>query len=128
MRALRRLLLLPAALGLLGALSAAQATTITIVNLDGPNEGFNDPTPVAPEGGNPGTTRGQQRLNLFQAAANIWAAKLSSNQTIKVGANFDPLTPCSTSGGVLGSAGPSTVGTLSPTPAGYQPSTWYSIA
>ena len=26
---------------------------ITIVNNDGPGEGFNDPTPVAPVGGNP---------------------------------------------------------------------------
>ena len=40
----------------------AGAATINIDNVDGPNEGFNDPTPVAPEGGNPGTTRGQQRL------------------------------------------------------------------
>ena len=106
----------------------ASATTITIVNLDGPNEGFNDPTPVSPEGGNTGTTRGAQRLQLFQAAANAWAAKLSSNITIKVGANFDPLTPCSTSGGVLGSAGPDSVFKLTSPPAGYQANTWYSVA
>jgi hypothetical protein len=30
---------------------------ITVVNVDGPNEGFNDPTPAAPVGGNPGTTK-----------------------------------------------------------------------
>ena len=28
--------------------------------------GFNDPTPVAPVGGNPGTTLGQQRFNVYQ--------------------------------------------------------------
>ena len=40
-----------AALGLLLAASAgfaAAAATISIVNADGPGEGFNDPTPVAP--------------------------------------------------------------------------------
>src|SRR2546422_4244468 len=33
--------------------AVTRAATITIVNLDGPGEGFNDPTPVAPVGGNP---------------------------------------------------------------------------
>lgn len=56
--------------------------TINIINNDGPNEGFNDPTPVLPEGGNPGTTLGQQRLNVFNYAAGIgghfWIALLPS--------------------------------------------------
>lgn len=107
---------------------AADAATITIVNLDGPGEGFNDPTPASPEGGNPGATRGAQRLNLFQAAANVWAAKLNSSQVIKVGANFDPLTPCTAAGGVLGSAGPVSVMKLTSPPAGYPANTWFSIA
>lgn len=88
---------------------APEAATITIVNNDGAGEGFNDPTPVAPEGGNPGTTRGQQRINVFNQAASIWAAFLDSNVTISVRANFDPLTPCSSSGGVLGAAGATTL-------------------
>ena len=46
--------------------------TITIVNKDPVGVGFNDPTPAAPVGGNAGTTLGQQRLNVFQAAAAIW--------------------------------------------------------
>ena len=33
-------------------------STITIVNVDQGHEGFNDPTSVAPVGGNPGTTLG----------------------------------------------------------------------
>ena len=33
--------------------TAAHATTITLVNLDGAGEGFNDPTVRAPEGGTP---------------------------------------------------------------------------
>ena len=52
--------------------------TFTIVNNDGAGEGFNDTTPVAPIGGNPGTTLGQQRLNVFQAAANVWGLSPST--------------------------------------------------
>ena len=53
---------------------SARAAMITVVNLDGPNEGFNDPTPVAQVGGNPGTTLGEQRLIAFQYAADAWGA------------------------------------------------------
>ncbi|MFN0102839.1 MAG: PA domain-containing protein [Bryobacteraceae bacterium] len=84
------------------------AATIVIVNNDGPGEGFNDPTPVAPVGGNSGTTLGQQRLIAFQSAADVWGASLTSNVTIPVRANFDPLT-CTATSAVLGSAGPITV-------------------
>lgn len=87
---------------------AGYAATITIVNLDGPNEGFNDPAPVSPVGGNPGTTVGAQRLYVFQRAANIWATLLKSDVEIRVGAQFDPLS-CNATSGVLGSAGPTTV-------------------
>jgi hypothetical protein len=83
----------------------ANTTVINIVNGDGPGEGFNDTTPMTPEGGNNGTTLGQQRLNLFNFAATIWASNIDSTVPINIQANFDPLTPCSTSGGVLGSAG-----------------------
>jgi hypothetical protein len=75
-------------------------STITIVNLDGAGEGFNDPTPAAPVGGNPGTTLGEQRLFAFQHAANIWGATLDSSVPIRIQAAFNPLGP-----GVLGSAG-----------------------
>jgi hypothetical protein len=80
------------------------AATIMIVNNDGAGEGFNDPTPAAPIGGNPGTTVGQQRLNVFQQAATIWGATLTSSVTIQVRANFDPQ-PCTATGATLGSAG-----------------------
>src|SRR5437867_10420434 len=89
----------------LGAPLAARAATIQIVNKDGVNEGFNDPTVVAPIGGNPGTTRGAQRINVFNQAAQIWGAVLSSNVIIKVDANFDPIAPCTATSGVLGSTG-----------------------
>jgi hypothetical protein len=79
-----------AALLALPATSAANAH-ITVVNVDGPNEGFNDPTPAAPVGGNPGTTKGQQRLIAFQFAADLWGASLDSNIDIQIQASFDPL-------------------------------------
>ena len=70
--------LLPA-LVLVCAAATVQAATITIVNGDGPGEGFNDPTPVAPVGGNTGTTLGEQRQIVFEAAATIWGAALPSD-------------------------------------------------
>src|SRR5262245_23766466 len=81
------------------------AATIVIQNGNAANVGFNDPTPVAPVGGNPGTTLGQQRLNAFQAAANVWGAQLNSTVTIVVLATMEPLT-CTATQAVLGSAGP----------------------
>ena len=101
------------------------AATIAILNNDGPGEGFNDPTPAAPVGGNPGTTLGQQRLNAFQAAAAIWGAQLNSTVTIVIRAQLNPLS-CNATGAVLGSAGPITVSrdfTGAP-----QSATWYHAA
>ena len=92
---------------------AAKAATITIVNGDGAGEGFNDATPADPEGGNTGTTRGQQRLILFNQAAAIWGAFLDSAVPIAVNAQFNVLTPCTSTGGVLGSAGPNGAFSLS---------------
>ncbi len=83
------------------------AATITIQNLDGAGEGFNDPTVVTPVGGNSGGTLGAQRLNVFQAAANIWGATLTSVPAIVVQAQFNPQT-CTLTGAVLGAAGPTT--------------------
>jgi hypothetical protein len=87
---------------------ASHAATIIIQNNDGAGEGFNDPTPVAAVGGNPGTTLGAQRLNAFTYAANLWAARLSSPVTILVSAQMNPLT-CTPTSAVLGSAGATTV-------------------
>src|ERR671910_2678341 len=88
---------------MLGVMANGQATadaTIVIVNLDGPGEGFNDPTRARPVGGNKGRTLGAQRLIAFQHAATIWGETLDSNVTIRIQAAFNPLAP-----GVLGSAG-----------------------
>lgn len=85
--------------------TAVRANAIVmVVNNDGPNEGFNDPTPRAPIGGNTGTTLGQQRLIAFQFAASKWGATLDSPVPIVVRGNFDPLT-CTPTGATLGAAG-----------------------
>jgi hypothetical protein len=86
----------------------ALAASLVINNLDGAGEGFNDPTPASPVGGNSGATVGAQRLIAFQTAANIWGSLLTSSITIRVDAKFDPLT-CSVDTAVLGSA--ATIGT-----------------
>ena len=83
---MKKIILILAAALLVAA--GAQGATIVIVNADGPGEGFNDNTPATPVGGNPGTTIGQQRLNLFQEAANIWGDLLVSNVTIRVQSSF----------------------------------------
>ena len=101
---MRRVLTLAAVL-VLAMAQAASAATIVIVNNDGIDEGFNDPTVVAPVGGNPGTTVGQQRLNVFQEAADIWGGLLPSTVTIFVLAQFNPQA-CDATSAVLGSAGP----------------------
>jgi hypothetical protein len=103
-RALFRSLALASLLAL-AATSAFAAVTITIINMDGPGEGFNDPTPAAPVGGNPGTTIGDQRLFCFQQAAAIWGSTLTSSVPIQIQAAFNPLT-CTATSAVLGSAGP----------------------
>jgi hypothetical protein len=102
----------------------AQAN-IVVVNQDGPNEGFNDPTPAAPVGGNMGTTLGQQRLIAFQRAADIWGAKLSSNATIYIQAAFNPLT-CTPTAATLGAAG--AIQIFANFPGREFDNTWYHVA
>src|SRR5689334_4791793 len=88
------------AASLVAAAGLAQAAaTITIVNGNGPGVGFNDPTPAAPVGGNPGTTLGQQRLNAFQYVASLWGAQLDSTVETRILATFEPLT-CTASSAV----------------------------
>ena len=123
-----RLLLfaLPLALVVLAADPAISfSATITIVNMDGAGEGFNDPTAAAPVGGNPGTTIGQQRLNVFNQAASIWGAILPSTVTIFVQAQFNPLT-CTATSAVLGSAG--TINVVRDFTGAEFAGTWYHTA
>ncbi len=80
-------------------------TTITINNVDPARVGFNDQTSVAPIGGNAGVTLGEQRLQVFEFAADVWASILDSSVEIVVQATFSPL-PCDMTSAVLGAAGP----------------------
>ena len=57
---------------LCAAISSAHGQArITLVNLDKPGIGLNDPTPVTPVGGNPGKTLGQQRMISYQFAMDL---------------------------------------------------------
>lgn len=104
------------------AAGAQAAATITITNTNAAGEGFNDPTPAAPVGGNAGTTLGQQRLIAFQHAADIWGATLTSGVAIRVAASFEALS-CTADSAVLGSAGANDV--YSDFPGALRPGTWY---
>jgi hypothetical protein len=108
-----------------GASSAHAAATIVIVNQNEPGVGFNDPTPVAPVGGNPGTTLGQQRLIAFQRAADLWGATLDSSVPIRIGAAFEPQS-CSATSAVLGAAGAREI--FSDFPNAPRANTWYPSA
>ena len=129
---MRRMILSRTCLALLASLvvfsfssSAFGAATIVIQNVDNAGVGFNDATPVAPVGGNPGTTLGQQRLNAFQFAANIWVATLNSSATITVRANWEPLS-CTSNSAVLGSAGAASI--FREFPGATFSGTWYGAA
>ncbi|MEB3210933.1 MAG: PA domain-containing protein, partial [Leptolyngbyaceae bacterium] len=109
---------------------AAVAADVIVVPGDAPGVGFNDPTPATPIGGNPGTTVGQQVLNVFQRAANIWGGRLVSDQPIVVIAFFTPR-PCTATSGVLGSAGANWYFRDVPAANGGKgmiPNTWYPAA
>ena len=109
----------------ISAAASSSAAVITIVNGNDPNVGFNDPAAATPVGGNPGTTIGQQRLNAFQHAADIWGALLDSAVEIKIRATFEPL-DCDATSGTLGAAGPR--GVDSDFPNAPLPGTWYPSA
>ena len=90
------------------AASPAGAATIRLINTDPPHQGLNDDTPVAPVGGNTGTTIGEQRLIAFQYAIDKWAAALDSPVEIRIDATFHQL-DCNATEVTLGDAGPVSV-------------------
>lgn len=107
------------------ASSSFAAAKITIKNTDPAGVGFNDKTPATPIGGNPGTTVGEQRMNVFLEAARIWGEQLDSPVEIVIDASFAPLS-CTESSGTLGSAGPTNV--VSDFTNAPKPGVWYPIA
>lgn len=114
-----------AALILLSPALLHATAAILIQNGDAANVGFNDPTPVAPVGGNTGTTVGQQRLIAFQAAADKWGQTLTSTPTITVLASWAALS-CTSTSAVLGSAGSASI--WRNFPGAPRTNTWYSAA
>jgi hypothetical protein len=77
-------------------------------------------------------TLGQQRLNAFQFAADVWGATLDSASPITILATFEPLS-CNATSATLGSAGTifiwSDFAGISPAfPGAQYPHTWYSQA
>lgn len=101
--------------------SASAQGRIVIFNNNLPGVGFNDPTPASPVGGNPGTTRGQQRLNVFFKAAAIWEGTLKPKNDILVLADFRQLGQ-----NVLGSAG--AIQVVRDFPGAELAGTWYPVA
>jgi len=122
---LRRVLPLAAAAALASASPARAAAVITIVNGNQPGVGFNDATPATPVGGNPGTTVGQQRLNAFQRAADVWGALLDSPVEIRIRATFEHL-DCDATTATLGAAGP--ISAVTDFPNAPEADTWYVSA
>ncbi len=92
------------AVAALGAQAAATKARLLIVNGDPAGVGFNDTTPAAPVGGNPGTTLGEQRLFVYDYVAKKWGRELPPGPPIRVAASWQALT-CSATSAVLGSAG-----------------------
>lgn len=84
--------------------SPTTGAKIIITSRDAPGFGFNDPTPVAPVGGNMGTTLGEQRRIVYRYVADIWEKNLTSSVPITVSAGWQKL-DCTASSAVLGSAG-----------------------
>lgn len=120
------------ALGLVGAMGMqAQAADIDLVNLDaGTNKGLDDHTPANPVGMNPGTTRGEQALIVFQFAADLWGSVLESDVPIINTVTFQPLS-CDATSGVLGSSGTNYIFAFNDGPSlpdGALPDIWYHSA
>lgn len=101
-QALTRRLALGLALAASG-LAAQAAAEIRIFSRDAAGVGFNDPSPVAPVGGNPGTTLGEQRWNVYRTVAAIWSAQIDSTVPITVNAGWEALS-CTATSATLGSA------------------------
>ncbi|MDX1384017.1 MAG: hypothetical protein R3190_10270, partial [Thermoanaerobaculia bacterium] len=105
----------------------ASAARIVLEIGDGPNQGFNSPTPVSPVAGNPGRTLGEQRVNVFEAAAAVWEHRLVSHAVIRVSASYDSdELECSGITGTLAAAAPTLA--FRSVPGQVRPATWYTWA
>ena len=118
--------LLALALAATCAAASASAADLILVNQDvGTGAGLDDPTAKAPEGGNPGTTLGEQRRLVYQYAARMWGSMLDSDVPVYIGARFIPQT-CTPTSATLGSAGTTFV--FRNFPGAPAADTWYHSA
>src|SRR5436190_4030887 len=100
---------------------------ITIVIVDPPGVGFNDPTPAEPVGGNTGITIGEQRVMAFRYAAAIWSSKLESPTPIRVRADWGEL-PCTAASSVLALTRATAWFSFSNPHPEILPNVWYPVA
>jgi hypothetical protein len=126
MTAATRMTFACAFVGLAGlAPASAFARAIVLIQIE-EGDALSDKTPVAPLGGNTGTTLGEQRKLALDYAASVWAERLDSDVPITVGVTFAPL-PCSGAASVLGAA--ATTGLFSGiSGAGANPTFYYPSA
>jgi cysteine-rich repeat protein len=107
------------------ALSTGRAAAATKFVIR-PGTGFDNNTPVTPMGGNPGTTLGEQRMNAFKHALDIWGEVITSEVPIVVDISFAQLDACNGSSIVLGQAGPATMAQVH-NPLVGNDTTWHPI-
>ena len=81
----------------------------TITSLDPPGTGFNDPRPFPGAEGNPATTLGEARINLFNAVLGAWANTLASAIDVDVLVSWEPLFCAEGIGATLAGAGPTVI-------------------
>jgi hypothetical protein len=104
----------------------ASAAQLQLINIDPPGVGFNDPTPATPVGGNAGTTVGEQRLNAYQRALDLWGSVLKSKVPVQVVGSFSAFPPALCAGNVLAQAG--AISIFSNFPGAAKADTWYAVA
>lgn len=101
---MRRLAIVVAIVVMLATATTASAGSFLLFSSDPAGTGLFDPTPVAPVGGNPGTTLGQQRAFVYAYAAQLLVGQVDSPVPVEILARFRPLA-CTPTAGTLGSAG-----------------------
>ena len=82
-----------ATMALAGVSSAFAQGQIIIINNNAPGVGFNDPTPAAPVGGNPGLTLGSSASTCSSTRRTSGKQVLQPKVDILVQAQFVPLAP-----------------------------------
>lgn len=111
---------------LLGVAPPVRAAAYLVLQVeDVPGVGFDDPSPVAPAGGNPAARLGEARLRALEFAAGLWAERVESPVPIEIAVRFEPLGGTPTFA-TLGLGGPADV--YRDFAGAPQPATWYPAA